>query len=126
MSQLTDKYQALSDAATAAGATNWQVREQDNVLYIDGDVPTEDVKKQLWDEYNKLDPDFKSGDLVMNLTVAGASAEPEDYTVASGDNLSHIAKKFNTSWKAIYDANKDVIGDNPNLIKVGQTLKIPK
>jgi LysM repeat protein len=29
------------------------------------------------------------------------------------------------TWKQIYDANKDVIGANPNLIKPGQQLKMP-
>lgn len=29
------------------------------------------------------------------------------------------------TWKQIYDANKDVIGANPNLIKPGQKLKMP-
>ena len=46
------------------------------------------------------------------------------YTVKSGDTLSLIAKKFGISWQAIYKENIDIIGDNPNLIKVGQTLII--
>ena len=40
----------------------------------------------------------------------------DEYTVAA-------AKK---NWMAIYEANKDVIGDDPNLILPGQKLKIPK
>ena len=46
------------------------------------------------------------------------------YTVQTGDNLSVIAEKYNTTWQAIYEKNKDIIGDNPNLIKAGQVLKI--
>ena len=54
-----------------------------------------------------------------------------EHTVASGETLSHIALKFYGSaakpkYMAIYEANKDVIGDNPNIIKPGQVLKIPK
>ena len=46
------------------------------------------------------------------------------YTVQKGDNLTSIAKKYHTTWKKIYENNKDIIGSNPNLIKPGQVLKI--
>ena len=46
------------------------------------------------------------------------------YTVKKGDTLSGIAKKYNTSWQKIYEDNKEVIGDNPNLIYPGQVLVI--
>jgi LysM repeat protein len=52
-----------------------------------------------------------------------------EHTVVSGDTLSGIAQKYygsQANWKAIYEANKDVIGDNPSLIRVGQVFKIPK
>lgn len=48
----------------------------------------------------------------------------QEYTVVKGDTLIKIAKKFNTTWKQIYENNKGVIGDNPNLIKIGQKLRI--
>lgn len=47
-----------------------------------------------------------------------------EYIVKSGDSLSEIASKYNTSWRKIYNDNKDIIGTNPNLIKKGQILKI--
>lgn len=46
------------------------------------------------------------------------------YTVKPGDTLSSIALKYNKNWKTIYLHNKSVIGNNPNLIKPGQVLKI--
>lgn len=46
------------------------------------------------------------------------------YIVKKGDNLTKIAKKYNTTWKDIYNKNKELIGNNPNLIKVGWHLKI--
>jgi len=42
---LRAKYQQLIDAANKSGVTNLQVREQNNVLYIDGQAPSEEVKK---------------------------------------------------------------------------------
>ncbi len=47
-----------------------------------------------------------------------------NYTVVSGDTLVKIAKQFNTTWDKIYKLNKDIIGSDPNLIKIGQNLRI--
>ncbi|MCI0638290.1 MAG: LysM peptidoglycan-binding domain-containing protein [Gemmataceae bacterium] len=50
------------------------------------------------------------------------------YVVVKGDYLSKIAKAFYGDgglWPRIYQANRDVIGPNPNLIHPGQELVIP-
>ncbi len=120
---LQNKYQSLINAAKTAGASNLEVREQDNVLYIDGQVPSESVKKQLWDEYNRLDPDYRSGDLVLNLNTAPGAEQ--EYEVVSGDSLSKIGQRYGVDWKEIYEANRDKIKD-PDLIQPGWKLKIPK
>ncbi|SKA18556.1 LysM domain-containing protein [Chitinophaga eiseniae] len=122
---LQDKYQELISQANSAGVTNLQVREQDGVLYIDGGA-TAAVKDQLWDTYEKLDPEMRSADVVMNITVAdGSGGGVQTYEVKSGDNLSKIARNYpGVSWKDIFEANKDQIKD-PNKIFPGQKLKIP-
>lgn len=48
------------------------------------------------------------------------------YTVKSGDCLSVIGENLNLSWEKIYSDNKNVIGDNPDLIFPGQNLSINK
>ena len=124
---LRAKYQQLIDAANQSGVTNLEVREQNNVLYIDGQAPSEAVKKKLWDLYNKIDPDYRAGDLVLNVNVFGgsnATVAEQEYTVVSGDNLSKIGKMYGVSWKEIYEINKDKIKD-PDLIQPGWKLKIP-
>ncbi|MGW0682858.1 NlpC/P60 family protein [Streptomyces sp. NPDC002754] len=60
----------------------------------------------------------------------GGTSYPEGgktYTVKAGDYLSKIAKDQGVrgGWKALYEANKSVIGSDPNRLKVGQKLVIP-
>lgn len=48
------------------------------------------------------------------------------YVTSFGETLGTIAKKFRLpSWKYLYQLNKKVIGDNPDLLKPGTELKIP-
>ncbi|MFC8512602.1 transglycosylase family protein [Streptomyces sp. NPDC057257] len=64
----------------------------------------------------------------------GASAEDADtgraadtYTVHAGDTLASIADSLDLDggWRALYDANKQDIGTDPNRIAAGQTLDLP-
>jgi hypothetical protein len=61
------KYNELISAAKNNGVMKLHVRELNNILYIDGHTPTEKIKEQLWSLYHKIDPDYRSGDLVLNL-----------------------------------------------------------
>ncbi|HEX6915546.1 MAG TPA: hypothetical protein VF145_09915 [Chitinophagaceae bacterium] len=63
------KYHALIRSAESYGVTKLHVRELNNILYIDGNVPSEEVKQELWDIYHSIDPGYRSGDLVLNLQV---------------------------------------------------------
>lgn len=119
---LLDKYKELTDLATNLGIANLQVREQDNVLYVDGTAKSAEDKEKLWSAYGKLDPDFRSADVVMNIAVSESTTT--DYTVVSGDSLSKIGKAHGVSWQAIFEANRDII-KNPDLIQAGWKLKIP-
>lgn len=51
------------------------------------------------------------------------------HVVVRGDTLSNIARRYYNGnanrWRDIYNANRTVIGANPNLIFPGQTLLIP-
>ena len=50
------------------------------------------------------------------------------HPVQRGDNLSKISKNYYGAakhWRVIYDANRAQIGPNPNMLRVGLTLKIP-
>jgi nucleoid-associated protein YgaU len=72
--------------------------------------------------------------MAAKAEVAATEAKPEfiaQHTVVSGDSLGKIALQHYGSgskdkWMLIYEANKEVIGDDPSLIRVGQVLQIPK
>ncbi len=85
---LQDKYKELIDTATAAGVANLQVREQDGVLYIDGEAPSGAVKDNLWNTYDKIDPNFLSGDVVMNINVSTAVPGAKVKVVTEKSNLN--------------------------------------
>jgi hypothetical protein len=62
------------------------------------------------------------------IAVASPTTGATTYTIAPGDTLPAIAQKVYgdaNQWRALYDANKDAIGDNPNLIKAGARLNVP-
>jgi nucleoid-associated protein YgaU len=79
-------------------------------------------------------PDFsnvKSGSSTTAPKPAAPAApqapQQDRYTVAKGDSLSKIAKKYYgdaTQWRRIFEANRDQIED-PDLIQPGWQLVIP-
>ena len=72
---------------------------------------------------NYVDPEEYAKDYAENTDTENTE-EPITYIVKSGDNLSKIALKYHTTWQQLYENNKDIIGDNPNLIYPQQTLVI--
>lgn len=126
MPTLQDKYAELITAANASGATNLAVRAQDNVLYIDGVVPTGEAKDKLWAIFDKIDPDFRSGDLVLNLDVSPAAPSTRLKVTTQSSNLNirkgpgtdqpivgkaahhsevTLLSKYNSEWALIRSAN---------------------
>jgi len=54
-----------------------------------------------------------------------------EHIMKADETLSHLALKYYGSavrekWMVIYEANKAVIGDDPDHVKPGTVLKIPK
>lgn len=98
---LQDKYKSLLDAANASGVSNLKVREQDGVLYVDGDAPSGAIKDQLWNAYDKIDPNFTSGDLVLNVNVSGA---------VDGSKLKVTTKSSNLNIRKGPGTDQPIIG----------------
>jgi nucleoid-associated protein YgaU len=68
--------------------------------------------------------------------IAKAAEEAEkaklitEHTLKADESLSHLALKYYGSayepyWRVIYEANKELIGDNPGRVRPGMVIKIP-
>jgi LysM repeat protein len=121
---LKEKYQPIINEATKLGVRLENVAEEGGKLKIKGMAPYQLEKELVWDKIKTM-----SG--WENELAADIRVEKTDifgvYTVQSGDTLSKIAKSFlgsANSYMKIFDINKDVL-KNPDLIKVGQKLKLP-
>ncbi len=67
---------------------------------------------------------------VTSIDHSGLAVElPETYLVRAGENLRHIALRLfgdADRWTEIYDANQDLIGEDPNNLWVGLSLTVPQ
>ena len=105
---------------------------QDNKLFVKASAGTHELKNDIWSQIKLVDPSFS--DLTCDIGVDPSLAPPKPavpeakiYTVQPGDTLSKIAKQLYgnaNSYMKIFEANKDKLSD-PNMIQVGQVLKIP-
>lgn len=81
--------------------------------------------------YNKdqiNDPDLIYPDWILKIQ---REVGPEEYLVAKGDYLQKIAENPQvlgdpSSWTKIYEKNKSIIGEDPNMIFPHTVLVIPK
>ena len=59
-----------------------------------------------------------------------AVSSMKEHKLTADETLSHLALKYYGSayepyWRVIYEANKDLIGDNPARVRPGMMIKIP-
>jgi len=77
-------------------------------------------------------PNFDFSDTEVGKQAAAEAAArtaQKTHTVDKGESLWAIAEQElgdGKRWKEIYEANKDTIGNNPDLIQPGMELKIPQ
>ncbi len=83
MSALQDKYKELIDAAQSSDVSNLNVSEVNNVLHVSGEAPSGAAKDKLWDVYNKIDPDYRAGDLILDVNVAAGAGSKATVTTDS-------------------------------------------
>ena len=67
------------------------------------------------------------GALRLRLPAAAPARRRRTYTVRPGDTLSGIAAGLGMSdWRPLYQANRGVIGPDPDLLRPGQVLAVPQ
>ena len=121
---LHDKYSDVLGLAQQLNVKNGNVKEEGGKLKLWGTTEYQLEANQLWDKI-KQHPGWE------NEVQADIKAEKSDiygyHTVESGDTLSKLAKHFlgdTNRYMDIFNINKDQLND-PDMIKVGQRLKIP-
>jgi len=128
------------------GVENLSAIVQDKIVTLKGNVPSMDIKSKVMEVFNQLvetdntlnllevpKAPEKEVEPVEEVVETVAEEETADsgeqiYEVVSGDTLGGIAKKFYGNagkYMKIFEANRDIL-DDPNLIKVGQKLRIPE
>jgi hypothetical protein len=97
---LQDKYKELIDTAKNSGVRNLQVSEQNNVLHVTGEAPNAQVKDTLWNVYNKIDPDYRAGDLVLDVNT----------NVTSGSKAKVVTQSTNLNIRKGPGTDQAVVG----------------
>jgi LysM repeat protein len=122
---LGDKYADVLGLSQELGVKDGNWKEEGGKIKMWGKTEYQLDANRLWDKI-KEHPGWE------NEVVADIQAVKTDihgyYTVKSGDTLSGIAKKLLGSasrYTDIFNANNDQLSD-PDKIKVGQKLVIPK
>jgi nucleoid-associated protein YgaU len=124
-------------AKSDLGVTGLKARIEGKVVTLEGQAANLEAKGRAMLEFNKM---VSTENTINKIQVQGGpapstlpgpggpAAEVQIYEVKPGDTLSGIAQKFYgkaSLYPKIFEANKDILS-NPDLIKVGQRLKIPK
>lgn len=116
----------LGVAMPSMAAESYRVRTGDTLSSIAQQYNTT-VQKLLEINNLKSANEIKVGNLIR-LSDAKATyyqGKTMSYTVQSGDSLTSIAKKFDTTIATLAELNDQVINDNLSMLPVGQKLTVP-
>lgn len=77
---------------------------------------------------------YVNAEQAKSITAAAEAAAKAqliaEHTLKADETLSHLALKYYGSayepyWRVIYEANKELIGENPGRVRPGMVIKIP-
>ena len=123
---LTMKYGPVLELCNRFNMKDAKVEENEaGYLKVYGIVNTQYEKNQIWDKIKEV-----GGSSATDIK-ADIRTENKEYfhlhKVESGDTLGKIAKEYlgeAGKYMEVFNINKDQLS-NPDMIKVGQELKIP-
>ncbi len=130
----------VQDAVAVLGKSGLRVRDlrakvDGKIVTLEGQADSLEVKNQVMAEFNRLVNTENTLNRVQVPQAQAAPAAPAPpkteetiYVVQKGDTLGALAQRFYgkaSLYPKIFEANRDIL-DNPDLIKVGQKLRIPK
>ncbi len=118
------------------GVTHLGAEVRGKVVTLTGEASNRDAATKVMQKLDELvSPDNIVNAIKINKPAPEPqpAAEPEVaevtiHEVVAGDTLSKLAQTYYgkaSQYMKIFEANRDIL-DNPDLIKVGQKLKIPK
>ena len=115
--------QDRSDLAALGIQATWAPDAPPGELILQGMVTMTSVQTELLELVAEIEG-------VTSIDNSGLEVDlPETYTVEAGENLRYIALRpygDQDRWTEIYEANQDLIGDDPNNLWVGLSLTIPQ
>ena len=129
--------EAIADVgATTPGISGLNADVRGKVITLKGMADSREAANLAM---QKIDQVVKADNIINAIEVKKAPepepapapepvAEERVYEVVAGDTLGAIAQKYYgraSEYMKIFEANRDIL-DNPDLIKVGQKLKIPE
>ncbi len=124
LDQLKAKYDGVLttlDGFSDLGASVEAVDLDGEKLHIKASVPSKVVLERVWTAIKEADPSYSD----LHHEIENKGGDEQSYSVKSGDNLSHIAKRFYadaSKYTEIASANGI---DNPDHIRIGQQLNLP-
>jgi len=119
------KYSGVLETAKGFNIQGLDVKEEAGKLKLTGTVNTPYEKNKIWDKIKEVGGEGAK-DVNADIKVLNTSYY-HLHTVEKGENLSKISKHYYkdaNKYMQIFNANKDQL-KNPDLIQVGQKLKIP-
>jgi LysM repeat protein len=125
---LVTAIRADSTASPASGPATWTVQPGDTLSAIAAALAVPGGWPALYTANQQAvgpDPDVIRPGTVLTLPGRG---QPARYTVSPSDTLSAIAAALAVpgGWPALYTANRQVVGPDPDVIRPGTVLTVPR
>jgi colicin import membrane protein len=129
-----DEAAKLAASATAEAARQKAAAEAAAKKAAETEAKMAKMKADEEAAKRKAELDAKTAKLAADMKASTeALKQPKfiaEHKLTATETLSHLSLKYYGSavrdyWMVIYEANKDIIGPNPNAVVVGTVLKIP-